>query len=190
MRGGVVLGTAGYMSPEQAEGRVLDHRTDLYSVGCLLYFLLTGRPPFEAESFMGVAYKHVTATPERPSAYRSGLDPAIDALVLELLAKKPDERPADAAVVRSRLARIDRTMERPMPGTVTVPATAPIATTRTAAPVFAPSRSPAVDAPTRFLVRPARHATRTQIFLVMVVTGLLIAAATAFILNMGVGPSG
>ena len=187
---GVVLGTAGYMSPEHAEGRALDHRTDLYSVGCLLYFLLTGRPPFEAESFMGVAYKHVTAPPERPSAYRPGLDPAIDALVLELLAKKPDERPADAAVVRSRLAHVERTMERPMPGIVTVPATAPIATTQTAARVPAPPHSPVSDAPTRFLPRPARHATRTQILLVMVVTGLLIAAATVFILNMGTGSSG
>jgi serine/threonine protein kinase len=194
---GVVLGTAGYMSPEQAEGRALDHRTDLYSVGCLLYFLLTGRPPFEAESFMGVAYKHVTAAPEPPSAHRRGLHPAVDALVLDLLKKEPGERPADATAVRGRVADAERTMERSAAVAVTVSAGAvtvptPVAATRPSAGAPTPTlpRSVRPDTPTRYLPRPARHATRAQIFLVTVVTGLLIAAATLFILNMGTGSHG
>ncbi|NUP46749.1 MAG: serine/threonine protein kinase [Catenulispora sp.] len=206
---GVVLGTAGYMSPEQAEGRALDHRTDLYSVGCLLYFLLTGRPPFEAESFMGVAYKHVNADPEPPSRYRRGLPPALDALVLDLLAKEPGSRPADAAAVRRRLAEVRVLMERSgtadtvgggadvgadtSGGGVGVAAAPPAAVTETAASVAGPTaepaltppaRSPRRDAPTRFLLRPARHATRMQILAITTVTTLLIAAATVFILTM------
>jgi serine/threonine protein kinase len=191
---GVVLGTAGYMSPEQAEGRALDHRTDLYSLGCLLYFLLTGRPPFEAESFMGVAYKHVTAAPEPPSAYRRGLHPAIDTLVLDLLAKKPDERPGSAAVVRSRLLDISQLIERSAPATETAQVPVPLtqaAPTLTSIPVpetVGPKPTPASPAaPTRFLARPARNATTAQILVITIVIVLLIAAAALFILSMPTG---
>ena len=188
---GIVLGTAGYMSPEQVEGRALDHRTDLYSLGCLLYFLLTGKPPFEAESFMGVAYQHVTATPEPPSTHRRGLHPAIDALVLDLLAKKPEERPADATAVGSRLADIRRLADISQPtatdrrSDISILPYQPAPVTETAIPV--PTRR---SAPTRFLLRPARHATGAQILAITIVTGLVIAAATLFILSMPTGGSG
>ncbi|MFL6110225.1 MAG: protein kinase domain-containing protein [Catenulispora sp.] len=103
---GTVMGSAQYMSPEQAQGRQLDARSDLYSLGCLLFFALTGRAPFEADSPMGLAYQHVNKTPEPPSRHRLGIPPAVDALVLDLLAKEPDDRPRDARAVGERIRAI------------------------------------------------------------------------------------
>ncbi|MFD8316069.1 protein kinase domain-containing protein [Kitasatospora purpeofusca] len=98
-----VLGTAAYLSPEQATASPLDGRTDLYAVGCVLTEMLTGAPPFEAETPVAIAYKHVGELPLPPSARRPGLPPALDAAVLRLLAKHPAGRPADAAAARAEL---------------------------------------------------------------------------------------
>ncbi|SDT67751.1 serine/threonine protein kinase [Streptomyces sp. TLI_053] len=98
-----VLGTAAYLSPEQATASALDGRTDLYAVGCVLTEMLTGAPPFAAETPVGIAYKHVGELPLPPSVRRPGLPPALDAAVLRLLAKQPADRPADAAAARAEL---------------------------------------------------------------------------------------
>ncbi|WBP88116.1 protein kinase domain-containing protein [Kitasatospora cathayae] len=98
-----VLGTAAYLSPEQATASALDGRTDLYAVGCVLNEMLTGETPFTAESPVAIAFKHVSEQPLPPSARRPGLPPALDAVVLRLLAKNPDHRPADAAAARAEL---------------------------------------------------------------------------------------
>ncbi|WP_327074017.1 protein kinase [Kitasatospora purpeofusca] len=98
-----VLGTAAYLSPEQATASPLDGRTDLYAVGCVLTEMLTGAPPFEAETPVAIAYKHVGELPLPPSVRRPGLPPALDAAVLRLLAKHPADRPADAAAARAEL---------------------------------------------------------------------------------------
>ncbi|MER7702052.1 protein kinase [Kitasatospora sp. NPDC097605] len=98
-----VLGTAAYLSPEQATASPLDGRTDLYAVGCVLTEMLTGAPPFTAETPVAIAYKHVGEQPLPPSARRPGLPPALDAAVLRLLAKHPAARPADAAAARAEL---------------------------------------------------------------------------------------
>jgi serine/threonine protein kinase len=103
---GAVLGTAEYMSPEQAAGAKVDPRSDLYSLGCLIYFLICGRPPFQAESLIAVAHQHLTATPEPPSTRRAGVPAPLDRLVLDLLEKSPDSRPSDAAAVRDRLQSV------------------------------------------------------------------------------------
>ena len=103
---GMIVGSAEYLSPEQAEGRKIDYRADLYALGCLLHFATTGRPPFEADSFMGLAYQHTNTPPHPPSRHRRNLPSAVDRLVLDLLAKDPDARPASAAVVRKRLVGI------------------------------------------------------------------------------------
>ncbi len=87
-----VIGTAQYFSPEQASGKPVDQRSDLYSVGCLLFELLTGRPPFVGESSISVAYQHVREVPATPSELNPALGPAVDALVLKALAKDPDLR--------------------------------------------------------------------------------------------------
>ncbi|MGO2862392.1 MAG: Stk1 family PASTA domain-containing Ser/Thr kinase [Brevibacterium sp.] len=91
-----VVGTAQYLSPEQARGEVVDARSDLYSTACLLYELLAGRPPFVGDSQLAVAYQHVGETPQPPSFYNQNIPPAVDRLVLHALLKDRDERYQDA----------------------------------------------------------------------------------------------
>ncbi|CAA9431901.1 MAG: Serine/threonine-protein kinase PknB [uncultured Quadrisphaera sp.] len=103
-----VIGTAQYLSPEQARGETVDARTDLYSTGCLLYELLTGRPPFVGDSPVSVAYQHVREVPDPPSRYNRAVSDALDRVVLKALAKDRDERYPDAASFRrDLLAAVD-----------------------------------------------------------------------------------
>jgi eukaryotic-like serine/threonine-protein kinase len=99
-----VIGTAQYLSPEQAQGDHVDARSDLYSTGCLLFELLTGRTPFVGDSPVSIAYQHVGQAPQPPSAYQPGLSADLDAVVLHSLAKDRDARYQDAAQFRSDLA--------------------------------------------------------------------------------------
>ena len=92
-----------YFSPEQAKSETVDARTDIYSVGVVLYELLTGRPPFEGDSPVAVAYQHVSETPEVPSRLNSVSPGALDAVVLRALAKDPFQRFPDAASFREAL---------------------------------------------------------------------------------------
>jgi beta-lactam-binding protein with PASTA domain/tRNA A-37 threonylcarbamoyl transferase component Bud32 len=87
-----VMGTAQYLSPEQARGETVDARSDIYSAGCLLYELLTGEPPFRGDSPVAVAYQHVREDPVVPSRVQPELTPAIDAVVLKAMAKNPNNR--------------------------------------------------------------------------------------------------
>ena len=98
-----VIGTAQYLSPEQASGEPVDLRSDLYSVGCLLFELLLARPPFVGESAVSVAYQHVREAPVPPSSLDPTLDPGTDAVVLKALAKDPGERYQSAAEMRADL---------------------------------------------------------------------------------------
>lgn len=91
-----VVGTAQYLSPEQARGEAVDARSDLYSTGCLLFELLTGRPPFIGDSPVSVAYQHVREAAPRPSQYASDVPPALDQIVLRALAKDRNERYSNA----------------------------------------------------------------------------------------------
>ncbi len=100
-----VLGTAHYLSPEQARGEVVDSRSDLYSTGCLLYELLTGRPPFTGESPVSIAYQHVSEQPVPPSQLDPSVTPQIDAIVLRSLAKNPVDRYQTAAEMRTDVER-------------------------------------------------------------------------------------
>ncbi|GAA2095384.1 MULTISPECIES: Stk1 family PASTA domain-containing Ser/Thr kinase [Brevibacterium] len=95
-----VVGTAQYLSPEQARGEVVDARSDLYSTACLLYELLTGRPPFVGESQLAVAYQHVGEQPAPPSSLVPGLPRDVDRVVLHALTKDRDERYQDAHTFR------------------------------------------------------------------------------------------
>ncbi len=104
----MVVGTAQYLSPEQARGEVVDSRSDLYSAGALLFELLTGRPPFVAESALAVAYQHVSERAKPPSAYAPDVPDAIDRVVLKSLAKKREDRYQDAAAFRSDLLAATR----------------------------------------------------------------------------------
>jgi len=112
-----VIGTAQYLSPEQARGEQVDTRSDLYSAGCLLYELLTGRPPFMGDSPVSVAYQHVREQPIPPSHVVGGIPEAVDRIVLHSLAKGRDERYQTATDFRADVeaARGGRQIYAPMP---------------------------------------------------------------------------
>lgn len=103
---GMVVGTPQYLSPEQALGRAVDARSDLYSVGIMLFELLTGRVPFVADSALGMAYAHVQEEPVAPSSINRSVTPAMDALVARALKKNPNERFPTAAVMLGEVARV------------------------------------------------------------------------------------
>ena len=100
-----VIGTAQYLSPEQARGEKVDQRSDLYSVGCLLYELLCSEPPFKGDSPVSVAYQHVRETPVPPSQRDPEVTPPMDAITLKALAKSPDDRYQDAREFREDILR-------------------------------------------------------------------------------------
>ncbi len=93
---GSIMGTAQYLSPEQAQGQTVSGRSDLYAVGIILYELLTGSVPFDGETAVAIAFKQVSAEPRPPSELQPGVPPALDAVVLRALAKDPAQRFADA----------------------------------------------------------------------------------------------
>lgn len=101
-----VIGTAQYLSPEQARGETVDARSDVYSLGCVLYEVLTGEPPFVGDSPVAVAYQHVREDPIPPSLKRAGISPELDAVVLKALAKNPENRYQSAAEMRADLVRV------------------------------------------------------------------------------------
>jgi len=103
---GTVVGTVAYLSPEQASGRPADPRSDLYSLGCVLFEMLTGRPPFTADSAVGLAYRQVHDDPGPPSAARPGLPARLDQVTARLLAKDPSSRPPTAAAARAELLSV------------------------------------------------------------------------------------
>ncbi|MGW2510809.1 protein kinase domain-containing protein [Streptomyces scopuliridis] len=103
---GMVVGTPQYLSPEQALGRGVDARSDLYSVGIMLFQLLTGRLPFDADSPLAIAYAHVQEEPVAPSSINRSITPAIDALVARALKKNPNERFPSAEAMRDECARV------------------------------------------------------------------------------------
>lgn len=138
-----VVGTAQYLSPEQARGEVVDARSDLYSTGCLLFELLTGQPPFTGDSAVAVAYQHVRETPRTPSSIASDIPESLDRVVLKSLAKNRDQRYADAAEMRRDLlaAVHGRTVSAPSTAVWGVPgAVAPGAATAVAAPIPPPTQ--------------------------------------------------
>jgi serine/threonine-protein kinase len=100
-----VIGTAQYLSPEQARGERVDARSDLYSAGCLLYELLTGRPPFTGDSPVAIAYQHVRENPVPPSRVDPDVPAWADAIVLKAMAKSPADRYQTAADMRADLQR-------------------------------------------------------------------------------------
>src|SRR5438874_6077741 len=105
---GSIIGTAQYLSPEQARGAPVDQRSDIYSVGIVLYEMLTGPVPFTGETPLEIAMKHLPATPEPPSAKRPDIPRELDLVVLRALAKDPEDRYASAADMEADLARVAR----------------------------------------------------------------------------------
>ncbi|WP_404819515.1 Stk1 family PASTA domain-containing Ser/Thr kinase [Streptomyces marincola] len=136
-----VIGTAHYLSPEQARGEQVDTRSDLYSTGCLLHELLTGRPPFTGDSPVAVAYQHVTEEPGPPSGLVPGIPAEVDAIVLKALAKDRHYRYQSAAEMRDDIEAVlggrspaAAGRAAPEPPTAALPA-APASATATLPPV-------------------------------------------------------
>jgi len=110
---GMMVGTVAYMAPEQALGGDVGVPADLYSLGALVYELLTGRPPFVGGDAVSIISQHLNTQPMAPGWHNPGIPRALSALVLELLAKNADERPASAAAVRRRLEEIAASPSEP-----------------------------------------------------------------------------
>jgi serine/threonine-protein kinase len=101
-----VIGTAQYLSPEQARGEAVDARSDVYAAGCVLFELMTGQPPFTGDSPVAVAYQHVREEPPSPSSVNPQVTPALDSIVLKAMAKGPANRYQSAAEMRADLVRV------------------------------------------------------------------------------------
>jgi serine/threonine-protein kinase len=101
-----VIGTAQYLSPEQARGEAVDARSDVYAAGCVVFELLTGEPPFTGDTPVAVAYQHVREDPRRPSEVNPQVPPSLDAVVLKALSKNPANRYQSAAEMRADLIRV------------------------------------------------------------------------------------
>ena len=129
---GMILGTPKYLSPEQIEGREPDPRADIYALGVVLFELVTGIPPFRGPTEMAVAVQHLNETPARLRDLRPIVPPALESLVAEMLAKRPQDRPPSAVAVRHVLSAID-TRGRPafpVPGPTDVTTVSPVAPPR------------------------------------------------------------
>ncbi|MCX6468197.1 MAG: Stk1 family PASTA domain-containing Ser/Thr kinase [Corynebacteriales bacterium] len=101
-----VIGTAQYLSPEQARGESVDARSDVYSMGCVLFELLTGEPPFTGDSPVAVAYQHVREDPPVPSSIRREIPPQLDSVILKAMSKNPANRYQSAGEMRSDLMKV------------------------------------------------------------------------------------
>ena len=142
---GLVMGTATYFSPEQAQGLGVDGRSDVYALGVVLYEMVAGRPPFVGESPVAIAYQHVREPPQPPSAFNPDVSPALEAVILQAMAKLPKERYQTAEEFRADLERFAHgqpvlARARHEEPTIAVPTTA--ATTREAVPLAAGGAAP------------------------------------------------
>ena len=104
---GALIGTPEYMSPEQADGKPAEKRSDIYSLGVILFEMLTGRLPFTGETLLGVALKHKTEAPPRPRQFNPGLPENLERLILKCLEKDPDKRYSSAEELRSALKKVE-----------------------------------------------------------------------------------
>lgn len=109
-RSGSALGTCSYMAPEQAAGKPADERSDLYAIGIILYEALTGSIPFTADEPASILYMHVHEQPKPPRSLNPDIPPEVERLVLQLLEKKPSQRPANARILKQLIAQVRRSL--------------------------------------------------------------------------------
>lgn len=148
-----VVGTAQYLSPEQAKGEQVDSRSDIYSTGCFLFELLTGRAPFQGDSAVAVAYQHVSEIPPAPSSLASDVPEALDRVTMKAMAKDPAERYPTAALMRIDMVRAVDGGAVDAPSTASwtsvTAATTPLGPAATATQVYqGPTRAGAATPPT------------------------------------------
>jgi eukaryotic-like serine/threonine-protein kinase len=176
-----VIGTAHYLSPEQARGESVDARSDVYSTGCLLYELLTGRPPFQGDSAIAVAYQHVREPAQPPSIHTPGLAPDIDSVVMGALAKHADERYQSAEQMRAGILAVLSGSADALPvGAAGTAAFVQAPTTEPDATVATTQENPVVGAEA---IVPAGPGRRRRLALVAATVALLLIAVGAFALT-------
>ena len=140
---GSVLGTPAFMAPEQARGDVVDHRCDLFSLGCVMYRLVTGQLPFSGPTTFAVLSAIATHTPPPPIQLRGETPPRLSALVERLLAKQPEQRPISAQAVLDELAEIEKEVKQPQtPPSLLTPSAVPAAILPAAATTSVPAARP------------------------------------------------
>ena len=152
-----VLGTSAYMSPEQALGQPVDARSDIYSLGCVLYEMLTGEPPFIADVSAAVLHQHVRVEPKPARERNPAISVALNDLVMQMLAKAPNDRPQTAAEVRDRLAQTKADPPDGSDALTTIANAAAIAPTPATAPIEAtelPAQAAPFAAPVPLASRP------------------------------------
>jgi serine/threonine-protein kinase len=174
-----VIGTAQYLSPEQARGESVDARSDVYSLGCVLYEVLTGEPPFVGDSPVAVAYQHVREAPVPPSGRHEGLSPELDAVVLKALAKNPDNRYQTAAEMRTDLVRVHNGEPPEAPKVLTDAERTSLLSSagahRSSQPIEVPPRQPDYGAGQRF----GRRSVRRWLIIVAALAALTVGVAWA-----------
>lgn len=151
---GMTIGTPRYMSPEQCRGKKVDHRTDIYALGCVAHEMLTGKPVFEADSTVDLLFKHMTDPPPPMSSVLPGIPPELDDPVLEMLAKRPLGRPTSAGAAIDALAHAIRQVRATKPSIPPAASTPPGASPASANTM----RVLALDMPTA-LIAELGHAT-------------------------------
>jgi serine/threonine-protein kinase len=178
------------MAPEQAAGDPVDGRTDLYAVGCVLYAMLTGSPPFTGDGPISVVYQHLNRAPAPVRSHRGDVPPGLDHLVGQLLAKNPADRPGDAAQVQARLAGWAAQPGRAGRDTLVINPAAPgsFPTGRAAAAVATPTRTlpagtPVGDRPPdmvgdRRRVTPGRLAALAAVIVILLIGAVLATQLT------------
>ena len=188
---GAVMGTAAYFSPEQAEGKGVDSRSDIYSLGVVLYEMAVGRPPFTGDSPVAVASKHVRDMPVLPREANPTVPPALEAVIMKAMAKNPDDRYGSAEELRADLLRFadgrpveaaDPGLTSVMTGVVAATQAVPMATGRTMAVPAGAAPSPSVEDEER--------KKRNRNLIILLVVLLVALAVIAFFLLRSLGVFG